>query len=130
MAEDHEVVPGMAEKVEARRRAMRLGPKAFATAAGATLAGVSPIRNGRKKQYQDRILLGVAQALEWPDDWYAMLQRGEDPDRVGRPSALAPLEPGQIVEAAINADTRLHQDRRAHLITLYRAELARAGGES
>jgi hypothetical protein len=73
-----ELVPGMAEAVEGRRRQRRLSPSAFADAAGVTVQGLAPVRKGVRRDYQDKIRHGVAAALQWPSNWYDRLLAGED----------------------------------------------------
>lgn len=74
-----EVVPGMAEAIERRRRELGLSPGDFATAAGLTRQGLDPVRKGYRRAYQDKVRLGVARALAWPLDAIDRLLAGEDP---------------------------------------------------
>lgn len=75
-----EVVPGMAEAIERRARAMGLAEVGrFADMVGVTRQGLTPIRKGLRRQYEARTLVGVAEALRWPLDWYDRLVDGDDP---------------------------------------------------
>jgi hypothetical protein len=74
-----ERVPGMAECVEGRRRELGLSPRQFADTAGVTTEALRPVRAGRRKQYRDSVVFGVARALRWEPDWYDRLQAGQDP---------------------------------------------------
>ena len=73
------VVPGMADAVEARRRALGLGPGDFAKFSGLTRQGLDDVRNGVRKRYLDKTINGVARALHWRDDWYERLAAGQEP---------------------------------------------------
>lgn len=74
-----DVVPGMAEAIETRRRELRLSPGAFADAAGLTRQGVGNVRAGKRRNYAADTIYGVADALRWEPDWYDRLARGEVP---------------------------------------------------
>lgn len=76
MAEDK--VPGMAEAVEARRVARGLSPGQFAREAGLTAQGLVPVRRGERREYHDKVRVGVARALHWPLDWYDRIRDGQD----------------------------------------------------
>jgi hypothetical protein len=74
-----ELVTGMGEAVEARRVELGLTITEFVRRTGLTDAGVMPVRKGYRRNYQDRVKLGVARALEWPNDALDRLMAGEDP---------------------------------------------------
>lgn len=74
-----EEVPGMAERVERRRRELGLTPTGFARAAGLSLQGLAPLRKGYRRAYHDKLKLGVARALHWEDDAVDRLLDGEEP---------------------------------------------------
>lgn len=74
-----ERVPGMAEAIEGRRLALGLSPGDFAEATGLTAQGLMAVRKGYRRQYQDKLKLGVARALQWPPDAIDRLLSGEDP---------------------------------------------------
>jgi transcriptional regulator with XRE-family HTH domain len=74
-----EVVPGMADAIERRRRERGLSPSDFAREAGVTLAGLAPLRSGKRRNYMHRLKVGVAHALWWPEDAVDRLLDGEDP---------------------------------------------------
>jgi transcriptional regulator with XRE-family HTH domain len=69
----------MADAIEQRRVQMGLSPSDFARAAGMTQQGLIPIRHGKRRDYRDKLRLGVARALLWPDDAVDRLLAGEDP---------------------------------------------------
>lgn len=69
----------MAAAIEARRKQRGLAPGEFATRAGLTRQGLDPVRKGLRKAYQDKVKLGVARALDWPDDALDLLMDGADP---------------------------------------------------
>lgn len=97
MADDE--VEGMAEAVEARRKERGLSPSDLATVAGLTIQGLAPVRNGKRRQYQDRVRNGVARALAWPTDWYERLEAGEDWRTFPEPSPAAPPPPPTASDA-------------------------------
>lgn len=72
-------VPGMAERVESRRKELRLSPGDFAKRAGLTRQALADVRGGKRKQYQDVTINGVARALRWKTDWYERLLVGKSP---------------------------------------------------
>lgn len=72
-----EIVPGMAEAIDARRRERRLSPSEFAAKAGVTPQGLIAVRRGYRRNYQEKLKLGVANALDWPDDVVDRLLAGE-----------------------------------------------------
>lgn len=74
-----EEVPGMAQAIEDRRVELELSPGALAEAAGITRAGLVPVRKGYRRQYQDKVKLGVARALRWEPDAIDRLLKGEKP---------------------------------------------------
>jgi hypothetical protein len=80
-----EIVPGMAEAIEKRRIELQLSPGDFAAAAGLTRQGAGNVRRGVRRQYQDKVKIGVARALKWRADAIDRLLDGEQP---------VPLEPG------------------------------------
>lgn len=85
------VVPGMAEAIEQRRQEKGLSPTEFAKAAGITVQGLRPVRLGERRRYRHNVRIGVARALDWPDDALERLMAGEVP---------APLEPLDPATAA------------------------------
>lgn len=68
----------MAEAIEARRLARGLSPGQFARDAGLTAQGLVPVRRGYRREYHDKVRVGVARALHWPLDWYDRIRDGED----------------------------------------------------
>src|SRR5689334_1141133 len=74
-----EIVPGMAETIEARRRQLQLSPGEFSRRAGITRQGLAPVVKGHRRAYQDRVRFGVARALEWEPDAIDRLLAGEQP---------------------------------------------------
>lgn len=74
-----EPVPGMAEKIEARRLELDLSLQEFADKAGVTRQGLSPYRKGLRRGYQDQAKRGVARALRWRHDAIDRLLAGLDP---------------------------------------------------
>lgn len=77
-----EVVPGMAEAVEARRKELGLSPVELARQAGVSMAGLGPIRKGYRRAYQERLTRPVCRALRWTDDSIDRLLRGEPAEAV------------------------------------------------
>jgi hypothetical protein len=73
-------VPGMARRVEARRRALGLTPGDFVKATGLSSQGAKNVRNGLRRDYLDDTIFGVARALRWTTDWYQRLLDDEDPE--------------------------------------------------
>ena len=79
-----EIVPGMAETIEARRKALSLNPGQFAERAGLTREGARRVRNGHRRKYQDDTINGVARTLRWEASWYDQLLAGERPIETDR----------------------------------------------
>ncbi|HXH58430.1 hypothetical protein [Iamia sp.] len=104
----------MKDAVEQRRTALRLSPGAFAIAAELTRQGVSPVRAGRRRQYEDATIFGVATALRWEPDWYDRLLRGEPPIEL-----TAPV--GQDEVTQLRADLSMLEGRVDELDRLIRA---------
>jgi hypothetical protein len=75
-----EIVRGMAERVEARRRELGLTPGAFAEAAELTGPALAHVRAGHRRKYLDSTIFGVARALRWKTDWYERLLQDRDPE--------------------------------------------------
>lgn len=73
-----QTVPHMAQAVESRRKELGLSPSDFAREAGLTVQGLAHVRKGTRRDYQDRVLNGVARALHWPNDWYQRILDGSD----------------------------------------------------
>jgi transcriptional regulator with XRE-family HTH domain len=86
-----ETVPGMAEAIERRRRELGLSPGEFAERAGITRQGAGNVRRGVRRQYHDKVKLGVARALGWRADAIDRLLIGEQPVELDEPN---PPEPG------------------------------------
>ena len=78
MADD--LIPGMAEAIEARRRLLNLSVGELAAIAGITPQALSGYRKGERRDSPaaDRTKRGLAIALQWPGDWYERLDAGED----------------------------------------------------
>lgn len=74
-----DLVPGMAEAIEERRRSLGMTIGDFAAEAGLTRQGLDPVRRGERRQYNDRTILGVARALRWDHDWYDRILAGQRP---------------------------------------------------
>lgn len=74
-----QIVPGMADAIDARRLERGLRPGEFARAAGVTAQGLLPVRRGYHRSYNEVTLRGVAKALGWRQDWYTQLCDGADP---------------------------------------------------
>lgn len=74
-----DIVPGMAEAIARRMRELGLRPGSFALAAGVTAQGLTPVRRGYRRDYQDKVRYGVAAALRWEPDALERLMRGEPP---------------------------------------------------
>lgn len=94
-----EVVPGMAEEVEARRLALGLSPGDFARLAGLTDQGLQPVRSGFRRNYQTKTRVGFARALQLPVDALERLMAGEKMDTiaVGTPTPRpGPISPDEI----------------------------------
>lgn len=115
MAEERstEVVPGMAEAIEARLQELRLRPGRFAELAGVTLQGLVPIRRGYRRNYQDKVKFGVASALQWPPDAIDRLMDGQAPDpRPPAPAdAMSPDE--EFGFAALDGKPLTDEEKRA-----------------
>src|SRR4051794_7135236 len=77
-----QIVPGLKEAIEARMAELGLTPTKFARAAGLTLPGLAPIRRGARRNYQDKLKLGVCRALHWTPDSVDRLLRGEPPEEL------------------------------------------------
>ncbi|QXC59363.1 hypothetical protein KSP35_13215 [Aquihabitans sp. G128] len=105
-----EVVPGMAEAIEQRRKELGMSPGDFTAATGLTGPGVMPVRKGYRRQYQDRVKLGVARALQWPPDAIDRLMAGEDPDP--RPPGPALALDSDVIGLAARAG-KLSPEQRA-----------------
>lgn len=72
-----EVVPGLAEAIESRRKQLRLSPGDFVSVTGLTAPGLAPLRKGHRRNYQEKLKLAVADALRWTPDSIDRLLRGE-----------------------------------------------------
>jgi transcriptional regulator with XRE-family HTH domain len=79
MNDDETTVPGMADAIERRRIELGMTPGEFADAAGLTRQGLNPVRQGRRKAYQDKVKIGVARALRWRGDAIDRLLAGDTP---------------------------------------------------
>ena len=106
--EDEEVVPGLAEAIEARRIERRLTPGAFAKEAGLSAPGLAPLRKGYRRNYSDKVKLGVCHALAWSSDSIDRLMRGEPPvvtvnltDQWGFDSFPDPPDPGYTIRRSL-----------------------------
>lgn len=69
----------MAEWIERRRLELGLTPGGFVEASGLTQPGLAPVRRGARRAYQDKVILGVAEALRVRPDWYDRLLAGKKP---------------------------------------------------
>jgi hypothetical protein len=74
-----EVVPGMAEAIEARRMELGLSPGELAARAGVTPEGLMPLRKGFRRSYRDKLKIGVARALGWTTNSIDLLLGGQEP---------------------------------------------------
>jgi transcriptional regulator with XRE-family HTH domain len=110
--DDDGTVPGMAEKVEARRLQLGLSPGEFAKRSGVTGAGLSPVRKGRRKRYQMKIIRGVAEALRWRMDWYERIVEGLDPVDSDPVAAVADALKGVAEEEWADVIARARRTRR------------------
>lgn len=99
-----ELVPELAEAIERRRRELGLTVGDLARITGLTRQGLAPLREGRRRAYQERLTLPVAKALGWQPDAIERLLQG--------------LQPVEIDPAAPEADPTD--------VTQLRAELERA----
>lgn len=127
-----DVVPGMAEAIEKRRLELGIRPGQLAELAHVTPQGLVPVRRGYRRQYQDKVKLGLARALQWESDAVDRLLAGQspaplrgnsgpddDPTAPGGATALAELrdqvtrlEAGQerieeMLKAALSGDARV-----------------------
>jgi hypothetical protein len=109
-----EVVPGMARAIESRRLELGLTVGDFTALAGLTAPGLMPVRRGYRRQYQDKVKLGVARALEWPVDAVDRLLAGEDPSTWGDrpPEPLAGALDPEVIGLAARAG-KLTPEQRA-----------------
>jgi DNA-binding XRE family transcriptional regulator len=82
-----EVVPGMAEAIEARRVEMKIGKGELAKAAGVTAQGIAPLRKGYRRRYQERLTRPFCEALGWTPDSIERLMSGLDPIVTREPPA-------------------------------------------
>lgn len=80
-----EVVPGMAEAVEARRKNLGLSVGQLVSATGLTRPGVDNVRNGLLRDYHEKTILGFARGLHWREDWFDRLRAGDAPVEVKPP---------------------------------------------
>lgn len=125
-------VPALAEAIDARMAELGIaGPSALAKAAGVTVAGIRPLRQGRRKNYQSRLTGPVCRALGWTPDSIDRILRGEDPVPLEPPLAadvpvrLAVLE--KLVDEAL-ARLDVLADNQSELFQLaHRHEGRRAG---
>jgi transcriptional regulator with XRE-family HTH domain len=79
--ESEDVVPGMAEAIEERRLERGLTLKAFANTAGVTPQGLVPLRKGYRRNYREKLKIGVCTALGWTADSIDLLLNGQPPVR-------------------------------------------------
>jgi len=93
MARKPEKVSGMAEAITQRRAELGMDVAALVEASGVTRQGLAPLLRGERKAYQDRLMLGVCQALKWTPDSITRLLRGELAQPVSLPSDARTAEP-------------------------------------
>lgn len=74
-----EIVPGMAEKIEARRVELDLSLNDLVAAAGLTRQGLAPYRKGERRNYNDKAKRSLARALRWRHDAIDRLLLEQDP---------------------------------------------------
>lgn len=110
-----EVVPGMADAIEKRRKDLGMSPGEFAAAAGLTAPGLAPVRKGYRRAYQDKVKLGVARALEWPVDAVDRLLAGErvEPDPPTTPGGAALPPDEEFGFAALDGEKLTDEEKRA-----------------
>lgn len=74
-------MPGMAQAIEERRLERGLTLTAFANAAGVTPQGLVPLRKGYRRNYREKLKIGVCTALGWTADSIDLLLNGQPPVR-------------------------------------------------
>ena len=108
----------MMTAIEDRRMELRLTVGEMVARSGITAQGWIPVRRGQIRNYQDKVKLAVAQALDWPDDAIDRLLKGETKLETVRRSRtdVAPswtTEHNDDSVATLTADELLEQIRRA-----------------
>lgn len=96
-----EIVPGMAEAIERRRKELGLSPGDLAEESGLSRTGIADMRKGYRKLYQDGPKLRVCRALQWTPDSIDRLLNGLPPI-VAEPSAT-PVPSGRTIEQRLAA---------------------------
>lgn len=74
-----DTVPGLSEAIERRRLERGLTLKEFAAAAGVTPQGLAPLRKGYRRNYREKLKIGVCTALGWTADSVDRLLKGLPP---------------------------------------------------
>ena len=100
MALHENAVPGMAEAIERRRVERGLTVSEFARAAGVTPQGLVPLRKGVRRNYRERLKIGVCAALGWTPDSVDLLLK-EHP-----PNEATDHEPARTAVRATDSVTR------------------------
>lgn len=72
-------VPGLADAIERRRRDLGLTVGDLARVTGITRQGLAPLREGKRKAYQERLTMPVCRALGWRSDAIERLMQGLAP---------------------------------------------------
>jgi len=98
-----EVVPDMAEAIEARMAALKITPTDLAERTGLSLPGLAPVRKGYRRNYRAQLRWALCAALRWTPDSVDRLLRGE-------PAVELDAEEPEATPPAGDADVRASVD--------------------
>jgi transcriptional regulator with XRE-family HTH domain len=94
----------LADRIEARRKELRLSPTQLGERTGLSLQALKNIRQGQVRAYQERLTGPLTSALGWTPDSIERLLRGEEPVLAETPSPSTPPTPEelQLMRSALN----------------------------
>ena len=116
-------VDGMAELIEARRRALGLTVQDLIEQTGLTRPGLAPLLRGERRRYQERLTLPVCRVLKWTPDSIDRLLAGGPPVEIEvalEPDLVAALQ--EQVDQLTRTVERLQDE-----LTALRAEVSDLG---
>lgn len=116
-------VDGMAELIEARRRALGLTVQDLIEQTGLTRPGLAPLLRGERRRYQERLTLPVCRVLKWTPDSIDRLLAGGPPVEIDEDAAS--IGPDAVAALHDQLDQlRRTVDELAQDVAALRAEVA------
>ena len=115
-------VDGMAELIEARRRALGLTVQDLIEQTGLTRPGLAPLLRGERRRYQERLTLPVCRVLKWTPDSIERLLAGGPPVEIEDAAVIAPDSVAALHEQ-VDA-LRRTVDELSREVAVLRAEVA------